>query len=263
MGGVGTLKLGSQFPDLFARAQPVVGFELNPDVLASLRNVPVLMWNNHGDELANEAFWLNTAAKFDALGYRYEVDAFQPCANAACSPLFPNHLQLAINDQFAPSADFLGTATVDRNPPHVTYVLDAARNHGDLGVVGDHAYWISGLTLRSASHTSVTGDPEGQIDATSRAFSVGDPTPSTTQLGSGTLTGGNLGTLVFSRQARSWSAAPSQPRSDTIDVTATNIATAAIDVTRAHVDCHATLNITTDGPITVTLPGCNRTIHAG
>src|SRR5437763_6408759 len=33
MGGVGTFKLGSQYPDLFARAQPVVGFESNPDVL--------------------------------------------------------------------------------------------------------------------------------------------------------------------------------------------------------------------------------------
>src|SRR3712207_3796323 len=51
MGGVGTLKLGSQFPDLFARGQPTVGFEINTAVLASLRNVPILMWNNHGDEL--------------------------------------------------------------------------------------------------------------------------------------------------------------------------------------------------------------------
>ena len=236
---------------------------MTTDVLASLRNVPVLMWNNHGDELANEALFTGTAAKLDSLGYRYELNAFQPCANPACSPLFPNHLQLAVNDQYAPAADFSGTATVDRSPPHVTYVLDAARNHGDLGLVGDHAYWLSGLTLRSPSHTSVTGDPEGQIDAASRGFSVGDPTPSTTQLGSGTLTGGNLGTLAFSRQARGWSAAPSQPRSDAIDVTATNIATAAIDVTRAHVDCRVSVNITTDGPIAVTLPGCNRTIHAG
>ena len=53
MGGIGTFKLGSQFPDLFARAQPTVGFETNNDVLASLRNVPVLMWNASADELVN------------------------------------------------------------------------------------------------------------------------------------------------------------------------------------------------------------------
>jgi len=37
MGGIGTFKLGSQFPDLFARAQPAAGFETNNDVLASPR----------------------------------------------------------------------------------------------------------------------------------------------------------------------------------------------------------------------------------
>ncbi len=54
MGGFGTFKLASQFPDLFARAQPTVGTENNTDVLASLRNMPVLMWNTHGDELVPE-----------------------------------------------------------------------------------------------------------------------------------------------------------------------------------------------------------------
>jgi hypothetical protein len=34
-------------------------------------------------------------------------------------------------------------------------------------------------------------------------------------------------------------------------------------VTRAHVDCKAALHITSDGPLTVTLPGCNRTVTAG
>ncbi|MDX6665776.1 MAG: hypothetical protein QOG68_1982, partial [Solirubrobacteraceae bacterium] len=97
MGGIGTFKLGAQYPDLFARAQPTVGDESTNEVLASLRNVPVLMWNTNGDELVNEANFTQTAQALDALGYRYELDAYQPCANAMCSPLFPNHLELAIN----------------------------------------------------------------------------------------------------------------------------------------------------------------------
>ena len=63
MGGIGTFKLGAQFPDLFARAQPTVGFETNNDVLASLRNLPVLMWNASADELVNASDYAQTAAE--------------------------------------------------------------------------------------------------------------------------------------------------------------------------------------------------------
>jgi hypothetical protein len=263
MGGLGSLKLGSQFPDLFARSQPTVGFETNNDVLASLRNVPVLMWNTHGDELANDALFGNTASKLDSLGYRYELDAYRPCANAACSPLFPNHLELAVNDQFAPAAAFLGTATVDRNPAHVTYVLDAARNHSKIGLVGDHAYWVSGLALRDPSKTGATGDPTGQIDAFSHGSGASDPAAAATQPGAGQLTGGNLGTIEFTSLTKTWAAPTPGPRADTIDVTATNLSKATIDVKRAAVDCSVKLNITSDGPIDIALAGCNRSVHGG
>src|SRR5204863_9603795 len=93
MGGIGTFILGEQFPDLFARAQPTVGAESNTDLEASLRNLPVLMWNNSADELVNPALFLPTANKLSSLGYRYELDVFQPCPTAPmaakCSPLFP------------------------------------------------------------------------------------------------------------------------------------------------------------------------------
>jgi hypothetical protein len=255
MGGFGTFKLGSQFPDLFARAQPTVGDELTTEDLASFRNLPVLMWNNHGDELVNDAGFTATAAELDSLGYRYELDAYQPCANAACSPLFANHLQLAINDQYAPAAKFLGTARVNRNPAHVTYAMDPTRNHADLRLVGDHAYWVSGLKLRDPSG--------GQIDAFSHGFGAGDPTPSGTLVGTGSLVGGNLGALTFNSQRKTWGPAPGRPRANRVDIVATNIAAAAVDVTRARVDCNAKVNITSDGPLKVTLTGCNRTVTGG
>jgi hypothetical protein len=255
MGGVGSFKLGSQFPDLFARIQPTVGFETTAGDLASLRNVPVLMWNNDGDELANDGLFNSTASKLDSLGYRYEIDVYRPCASPACSPLFPNHLQLAVNDQFAPAADFLGEAKVDRNPAHVTFVLDDTRNHPDLLVNGDHAYWLSALKRRDA------GGGVGQIDAVSRAFGVGDPPAGATQAGTGALTGGNLGPLEFTSRSKSWGDTPTAARADVIDVNATNIGQASIDVGRASVDCNVAVNITSDGPIDVTLPGCNRTVH--
>ncbi len=266
MGGFGTFKLSAQFPDLFARAQPTVGEETNTDVLASLRNIPVFMWNNSGDELVNPGQYEQTASKLDSLGYRYELDVFQPCASSPspqkCSPLFPSHLELAVNDQYAPAAAFLDTAAVNRNPAHVTYVEDAERNKPGMGLVGDHAYWISGVTLSSPSHKSANGDPEGEIDALSHGFGAGDPAASATQIGHGTLNGGNLGPLQFVSQSKTWGATPGAARSDAIDINAVNIASASISVTRAHVDCKVALHITTDTPLTITLHGCGRTVHA-
>ncbi|MEA2352640.1 MAG: hypothetical protein QOJ14_1054 [Thermoleophilaceae bacterium] len=256
MGGIGTFKLGAQFPDLFARAQPVVGDESSNEVLASFRNIPVLMWNTHGDELVNEGSFQQSGHTLDSFGYRYELHAHQPCANAACSALFPNHLELAVNDQYAPAAAFLGTAKVDRNPAHVTYVEDPSRNHAKLGVNGDHAYWVSAIKLRDASTT-------GQVDAFSHAFGVGDPTPSSTILGAGTLTGGNLGPIQFTKQAKTWGPVPKRPSKDALDIDATNVAAATIDPARARVSCGAKVKITSDGPIKVTLAGCNRVVQGG
>jgi hypothetical protein len=255
MGGVGTLDLGSQFPDLFARAQPTVGSESDVNVLASLRNVPVLMWNVSADELVNIGFYTPTATKLDDLGYRTELDVFQPCANTLCSPVLANHLELAINDQYAPAAAFLDTAQVERNPAHVTYVVDPARDRPQYGILGDHAYWVSGLTLRSGG--------EGQIDALSHGFGVGDPAPSGVKPGIGSLTGGNMGTLTYTSLTQTWGATPTAPGADSIDIHATNIAAASINVSRAHVDCNVALRVTSDGPLTVTLPGCHRVVNAG
>jgi dienelactone hydrolase len=267
MGGIGTFKLGAQFPDLFARAQPTVGDESNNDVLASLRNVPVLMWNNTADELVNDADYTQTANKLASLGYRFELDAYEPCpatlGAAKCSPAFPDHLELAVNDQYAPAAAFLGNATVDSDPSHVTYVYDTARDRPQYGIVANHAYWIVGLTLRDPSHKGSGGDPEGEIDAVSGGFGTGDPTPSSLGVGIGSLTGGNLGPITYAKTYKTWGPTPSAPRSDAITITATNIATASIDVAAAHVDCKVALHITSDGPITVTLPGCGRTVTAG
>ncbi|HUZ29744.1 MAG TPA: hypothetical protein VMU90_10915, partial [Solirubrobacteraceae bacterium] len=260
MGGFGTFDVGSQFPDLFARAQPTVGEETDNNVLASMRNLPVLMWNVAGDELVGAQAFGPTEMKLANLGYRVELHIHQPCAaittSAMCSAVFPNHLQLAINDQFAPAATFLGSALVDRNPAHVTYVADTARDSSKFGIVADHAYWISGVAPRS------TGS-EGTFDAISHGFGVGDPTPSGVQNGTGTIDGGNLGTINYVSQAQTWGSAPATPRADTIDITATNVAQAQINVQRAAVDCNAKLNITTDGPIAVTLAGCNRVVNAG
>jgi hypothetical protein len=242
MGGYGTFRLGEQFPDLFARAQPTVGASNDNNMVASLRNVPVLMWNASNDELVPQSSYLPTAQALDSNGYRYELDVFTA-----------EHLTLAINDQYAPAAAFLGTAKVQRNPRHVTYVVEPGLDHPDLGVVGDHAYWIGDATTRSSG--------QGEVDAFSHGFGLGDPPASATQFGSGTLTGGNLGTLAFSRQYKTWGSASSIPTEDRIDLEATNVSELTISPTRARVDCDVDLRVTSDGPLTIHLAGCNRTVQ--
>jgi hypothetical protein len=254
MGGIGTFTLAEQFPDLFARAQPTVGDSSDNNLVPSLRNIPVLMWNNATDELVNPLFYTRTGSKLAQLGYRYALDVYRPCVSTLCSPLFPNHLELAINDQYAPAAAFLGSATVDPNPPHVTYVTAPTLDVPRYGLTAGHAYWLSSLTPR------VPG-AEAQIDAVSKEFGIGDPAPSALSLGLGTLAGGHMGPLQYASFTRTWGAAPRTRRADEIDVHATGLASAAIDVRRAHADCHVVVNVTSDGPLRIRLLGCRRTIR--
>ncbi len=253
MGGIGTFKLAEQFPDLFARAQPTVGDSGDNNLVLSLRNIPFLMWNSAVDELVPPTSYEPTARALDNAGYRYELDVFTPT----------DHLALSINDQFQPAADFLGTAKVTRDPAHVTYVVDPTLDYPTLGFVADHAYWLSGLTIRDAT-PPLRGHAQGTIDAFSYGFRVGDPTASATQLGTGTLTGGSLPTpLVYSSQSKTWGPVPTTLKQRRLDVVARNIATTTINVRRAKVGCNADVHVDSDGPITIVLDPCARTVQAG
>jgi hypothetical protein len=131
MGGYGTYKFATQYPDLFAKAQPTVGpptLGVSPtrrtrraggararsSCCPSLRHIPFMMWVGSTDQLVPISGTVAQAEGFDALQYRYIFDVFSPA----------DHFTLAINDQFGPAAEFLGTDKVVRDPAHVTYVLN-------------------------------------------------------------------------------------------------------------------------------------------
>jgi dienelactone hydrolase len=260
MGGYSTFKLSEQYPDLFARAQttvgmPAVGVWAPPSAptggtftntnrqLASLRNVPFLMWVAAGDQFVPYAGVQAQRASLDALGYRYEFDSFAPA----------EHLTFAYDDEWLPAASFLGAAEVDRNPPHVTYVLNPRMEHALTDGSADHAYWLSALRVRDPGGAA----PLGTIDARSEGFGVGDPRPSGTRASSGVLAGGNVGPLPYQALSQDWSAPPDQPASDTLDIDAGNVAHAAVNLQRARLDCDVTLHVRSDGPLAVALGGCD------
>ncbi|MEA2214941.1 MAG: hypothetical protein QOK19_502 [Solirubrobacteraceae bacterium] len=260
MGGYGTYKFTSQFPDLFARAQPTVGppglgvwvppgepqpggnRSLTERMLGSVRNVPFEIWNETTDELVPIAGVLAQVAKLDSLGYRYEFDQFQA----------GEHLTLALNDEYKPAAEFLGTEGVDRNPPHVTYVYNPSMDFAADGTSAGHAYWAYGVTLRETS----AGAPLGTVDVRSQGFGTADPPAGETTHGAGALTGGTIPAIPYTSQAKSWGPAPTAPAADALEVGATNVASFSIDARRARVDCAAALHVSTDGPLQVTLTDC-------
>jgi pimeloyl-ACP methyl ester carboxylesterase len=262
MGGYGTYKFSSQYPDLFAKAQPTVGppglgiwvppgepqpggnRSLTQRMLPSLRNIPFLIWNETTDELVPIAGVREQVKTFDTLGYRYEFDEFHA----------GDHLALAINDEYAPAAAFLGTDTVQPNPPHVTYAYNPTMDFAADGTTAGHAYWLSGITLRNAEGTA----PLGTIDVRSEGFGVADPAPSATQQGAGALTGGQIPAIPFTSQSKTWGEASAAPVADTLDITATNVSSVTIDAARARVDCRAHLNVTSDGPLSVKLTDCRK-----
>jgi hypothetical protein len=260
MGGYGTYKFSSQFPDLFAKAQPTVGppglgiwvppaepqaggnQSLTQRMLPSVRNVPFLIWDETTDELVPIAGVLEQVNTFDKLGYRYEFDQFQA----------GEHLTLSINDEFSPAAAFLGVDTVQPNPPHVTYAYNPTMDFPADGTTAGHAYWLYGVTLRNAAGAA----PLGTIDVRSEGFGVADPTPSATQHGAGALTGGQIPAIPYTSQTRTWGEPPSAPVADTLDITATNVSSVTIDAARARVDCGAHVNVTSDGPLKIKLTDC-------
>ena len=166
MGGYATYKFTTQFPDLFAKAQPTVGppgqgvwvppADPQPGgarsntnrMLASVRNIPFLIWNGTADELVPVASAQAQAATFHALGYRYEWDLFTS-ATTSRSPS-------TTSTGRRPS--FLGTTEVDRNPPHVTYAYNPTMDFPDAGTKAGHAYWVSDLdAARRVRHARRSG----------------------------------------------------------------------------------------------------------
>ena len=240
MGAIGTFKLAEQFPDLFARAFSTSGADSNGG-LASLRDLPILMWSAAADEEVPATDYVPTATTLLNLGYRYELDVFAPA----------EHNSFAVFDQYAPAAAFLGDATVDRNPAHVTFVVNPTHDYPTLGLVTDHAYWLSGLTPAGPAGTS------GTIDAVSRGLGVGDPKASGLQTGAGTLTDTNVvPSVAYQRNYQTWGPVPSATSGDEIDITSDNVSTATINVARAHVDCAVKLNVISNVPLKVSLRRC-------
>jgi dienelactone hydrolase len=239
MGGFGTYRLLARYPDLFARGASIVATPgAVDDQLASLRNTPVLNWVAAGDELVPIDETEKLARDLAALRLRFIHDLFPQA----------DHLTLATNDEYGPVAEFLGDHRVDRDPPHVTYVVDPNDDSAAADAVADHAYWLSGVRPRDPKAAQ-----RGTIDARSDAFGVGDPKRGDVVEGAGVVTGGARGPQSYRRRSLAWDKEPAQPKADRLVVEAKNLATATVDTRRARLSCSPLLDVKSDGPFDLRL----------
>jgi hypothetical protein len=257
MGGYGSYRFATRYPDLFARVHtivgpPAVGVWVPPaqpspgptsntfEQLASLRHVPILQWVAVADQLVPYPGPLTQAQALDALGYRYGFESYTPA----------EHLTFSFNDEYQPGADFLGDHAVVRNPARISYVLNPRMDFPNVGMVADRVYWLSGLRSRD-------GEP-GSLDAVSEGLGLGEPPVQPTALGAGVLTGGNLPGIAFTRQSREWGETPSTAVADRLRLRLRNIAALTVHPARAGLSCAADLEVDTDGPVDIRFAGCDR-----
>ncbi len=256
MGGYGSYKFVAQFPDLFATALPDIGCvsaetgwvgEPTPSIsgpdaeilnlAASYRNVPILAANANTDTICVTSSQLELRDRLQALGYRVDWREYV----GTHGPYYPTA---------AESAAFLGDARVNPNPRHVSYVLDGGMQEPTWGLTANHVYWLSGLKIRDAA----ANNNLGTVDAASHGFGLVDP-----RVDPVLATSGTSGSFVYTGQSTTWQPPRPVAATDELDLTLGNITTVTIDPRRAHVDCHVHLHVTSDGPVTIHLAGCDRT----
>ena len=259
MGGYGTYKLGTQWPDLFSSAFTTVGppgrgvwvppsppsdgqFTLSNLVLENARWVPYMNWVEAGDQLVPYPGPRAQQARFDALGLRSTLWTFSP----------GEHFTLAILDRWDKARDFLADTRVVRDPFRVNYAFVPAADRPKLGLVHDHAYWVGKLRARSVEGDPQTAPARAEIDARSGAFGVTDAP--TRPVRSADVAAGPQN--ANSVEGTEWATGlPPAPVENALDVRLRNVASGEISGVRARLDGNRRLRVTvdSDGPATLRL----------
>jgi pimeloyl-ACP methyl ester carboxylesterase len=224
MGGAGTFRLASLYPDLFTKAFPIAGTGSSVvDIAENLRNVPLLMWNGIPDELVSPTSYLPYQQRLEELRYRHRQVMF-PARDHLVRPL-------GTGTDFSLGAAFLGNERIDRDPRHVTYRVMRNMDDPALDLRYSGAYWVSGLALTD-------GAEQGTIEAVDLMSADGDPLAETFT---------EPGDQPEPHIARGvdWTPTKGTPING-LDVSLADLAAATIDLSRTDVDVHRRGLVTVD-----------------
>ena len=256
MGGYGSFRLGVLYPDLFGRAFTTVGPParggwippappFDPDLgrktqdtnsnrlLENVRWVPYMNWVTLMDDLVPYAGPRAQQRRSDRLGLRSQLWTFPG-----------EHSTLAIRDNWEAAKRFLGSARVKRAPSRVNHALMPDTFRPSLGLLHDHAYWVSGLRARDRRGEPGTNPARGEIDARSLAFGHGPPRTAS-------VTSPNGGPPAPSTvEGTRWTGIERRDRRNALAVRLENLRRATIDGRRARLTGRRTLRvqIAADGP---------------
>jgi hypothetical protein len=216
-----------------APPQPGGAETLTADLLENVRWVPYMNWVGTNDELVPLPGPVAQQQRFDDLGLRSSLFVFTGS----------DHFALAIADEWDAGRDFLGAATVTRDPWRVDYGFFPGADRPELGLVHDHAYWASDLAAREG----VAADERASLSARSLAHGLADPT--TAAISDGGAPGAAGPPFPFARTATEWTGTPAAPAENALEVTTANLESGTIDGTRAQLDGSERLRvkIETDG----------------
>ncbi|HZT67920.1 MAG TPA: alpha/beta hydrolase-fold protein [Acidimicrobiales bacterium] len=282
MGGYGTQWLSSLYPDLFGKAVSMVGgpnmatgwippvregsdWNQNVEVwLENFRNLPIMKVYAQEDELAAVNYgpgdYIEHLENFgvpgpfgykglDPMGYQY----------ASVDYLVAEHLTVAGGGYDVPPADgWLDDISVPRHPAHVTFSFVPGTDDpalASLGLVHDHAYWISGVTLASdrpapsafggAADSATSGwttdpgsVPKATVDAVSGALG---PASHPTHRGADAGVGPSV--LPWTEYYQLWDPAPTPPPTNSLSLTLTNVAQCHVDLVGAGLDTNRGLDL--------------------
>ena len=130
---------------------PVAPGYLNTrQLIENARWLPYLNWAGRTDELVPIGLVRAQQQRFDELGLRSQLWTYPG-----------GHLDLAAGDRWEAARAFLAAPVVQPDPRRVDYVFVPGADNRRLGLVHDHAYWVSGLRAR--------GGERGAISAVSSA----------------------------------------------------------------------------------------------
>jgi hypothetical protein len=237
MGGYGTNNLATHHPDLFAAAAPAEGTD-SIDLAGNLRNVPWFETSSEEDldagaQNAKKMYGLLSDAGYDATLLVYDMKI---------------HEYSSIYDHLPQLFRFFAQHRLQRNPATVTFTHPAGQDRPQLGLVYDHAYWLSQVTAAdpkaAASVTATTGqiahpalDPDAAARTTELVYDTGAPSKRS----------------IGEQYTTSPAAGPNLPRANTLTLTTTNVAQLTLDAARARLRLQRGLRITSDAGTPFTL----------
>lgn len=218
------------------------GSKLTP-LLPSRRNQPVMEWAGVNDDFIPYNITRERADAYAAGDYDYEFISWTGVA--------AEHLVMCKNGMWDLATDWMGDEPRAVDPHHVSYVRNPLMDDPESGLVGDRAYWLSDIQSRDGELA--------RIDVVTRGLGVTDAPvpPSRSELG--VAEGTFFPVNPYLREARALDEPVAAPAENVLEITGVDVGTVTIDPQRAGVDCAAELRVTTNGPLDVTLLGCDRT----